>query len=167
MVIQNHAGIGISFAEVRELTRRIGTVHKVQGREAEGVIFVLGHQGEAFKRARGWAGGRPNIANVAVTRAKEVLYIVGNRADWSKAGYFHTVEQVMDDFTRQLYPSARHRRRRWPRGAACAHPRGASGSAGAGSRGSRIHLRSRSRSQPGLSRIRFRQEVRDARGTDR
>ena len=101
MVIQNHAGIGISFAEARELTRRIGTVHRVQGREAEGVIFVLGHQGEAFKRAREWAGGRPNIANVAVTRAKEVLYIVGNRADWSEAGYFHAVEQAMDAFTRQ------------------------------------------------------------------
>ncbi|MBN2872516.1 MAG: hypothetical protein JXJ30_06375, partial [Halothiobacillaceae bacterium] len=37
--------------------------------------------------------------NVAVTRAKEVLYVVGNRADWSEAGFFHTVSQVMDDFS--------------------------------------------------------------------
>ena len=27
--------------------------------------------------ARNWAGGQPNLLNVAVTRAKEVLYVVG------------------------------------------------------------------------------------------
>jgi len=43
-------------------------VHTVQGREAEAVIFVLGAPASAQTGARGWAGGRPNLLNVAVTR---------------------------------------------------------------------------------------------------
>lgn len=38
--------------------------------------------------ARGWAGGRPNLLNVAVTRAKEALYVIGNRELWRDAGLF-------------------------------------------------------------------------------
>lgn len=67
---------------------RIGTVHTVQGREAEAVIFVLGAPMAQQNGARGWAGGRPNLLNVAVTRAKEVLYVVGNRDLWKGAGLF-------------------------------------------------------------------------------
>ncbi|PZR23743.1 MAG: hypothetical protein DI535_23310 [Citrobacter freundii] len=67
---------------------RIGTVHTVQGREAEAVIFVLGAPMEAQNGARGWAGGSPNLLNVAITRAKEVLYVVGNRELWKRAGVF-------------------------------------------------------------------------------
>lgn len=67
---------------------RIGTVHTVQGREAEAVIFVLGAPHPDQIGARGWAGGRPNLLNVAVTRAKEAIYIVGNRQLWREAGLF-------------------------------------------------------------------------------
>lgn len=67
---------------------RIGTVHTAQGREAEAVIFVLGAPNPAQSGARGWAGGRPNLLNVAVTRAKEALYVVGNRQLWREAGVF-------------------------------------------------------------------------------
>ncbi|MDF2381365.1 ATP-binding protein [Nostoc ellipsosporum NOK] len=67
---------------------RIGTVHTVQGREAEAVIFVLGATLPQQTGARGWAGGRPNLLNVAVSRAKEVLYVVGNRQLWREAGVF-------------------------------------------------------------------------------
>lgn len=78
-----------SDEERREWTReRIGTVHTVQGREAEAVIFVLGAQDARQTGARNWAGCRPNLVNVAVTRAKEVLYVVGNRNLWSGAGAF-------------------------------------------------------------------------------
>ncbi|WP_395742263.1 DEAD/DEAH box helicase [Prosthecobacter sp.] len=68
--------------------QRIGTVHTVQGREAEAVIFVLGAPMPAQTGARQWAGGRPNLLNVAVTRAKEALYVVGNRELWRVAGFF-------------------------------------------------------------------------------
>ncbi|SEW53816.1 AAA domain-containing protein [Chitinophaga arvensicola] len=68
---------------------RIGTVHTVQGREAEAVILVLGATMEDQDGARQWAGDPPNLLNVAVTRAKEVLYVIGNRNRWKTAGVFH------------------------------------------------------------------------------
>ena len=74
---------------------RIGTVHTVQGREAEAVIFVLGAPAAQQTGARNWAGGRPNILNVAVTRAKEALYIVGNRSLWQSSGVFQTLHGRM------------------------------------------------------------------------
>lgn len=74
---------------------RIGTVHTVQGREAEAVIFVLGAPAPQQTGARNWAGGRPNILNVAVTRAKEALYVVGNRSLWRSAGVFQTLHTRM------------------------------------------------------------------------
>ncbi|HVU54564.1 MAG TPA: ATP-binding protein [Puia sp.] len=67
---------------------RVGTVHTVQGREAEAVIFVLGAPLPQQAGARRWAGGSPNLPNVAVTRAKEVLYVIGNRQLWQEAGHF-------------------------------------------------------------------------------
>ena len=76
-------------AWVRE---RIGTVHTVQGREAEAVIFVLGAPSAQQIGARNWAGAQPNLLNVAVTRAKEVLYVVGNRALWKQAGLFRELD---------------------------------------------------------------------------
>ena len=60
---------------------RIGTVHTVQGRQAEAVIMVLGAPLAQQTGARNWAGGRPNLLNVAVSRAQEVLYVV-----WPAAG---------------------------------------------------------------------------------
>jgi hypothetical protein len=67
---------------------RIGTVHTVQGREADSVILVLGAPMPAQRGARGWAGGAPNILNVAATRAQENLYVVGSRPAWADAGVF-------------------------------------------------------------------------------
>lgn len=67
---------------------RVGTIHTVQGREAEAVIFVLGAPDTVQNGARNWAGKKPNLLNVAVTRAKEVLYVVGNKELWSKSGVF-------------------------------------------------------------------------------
>jgi hypothetical protein len=71
---------------------RIGTVHTVQGREAEAVILVLGAPASHQMGARNWAGGRPNILNVAVTRAREALYVIGNRKLWREAGVFQTLD---------------------------------------------------------------------------
>lgn len=71
----------------------IGTIHTVQGREAEAVIFVLGAPKADQKGARIWAGSRPNLVNVAVSRAKECIYIVGNRSLWKQAGIFEIVDK--------------------------------------------------------------------------
>jgi superfamily I DNA and/or RNA helicase len=87
---------GWAGSEPREwASQRIGTVHTVQGREAEAVIFVLGAQSPQRIGARGWAGGRPNLLNVAVTRAKEVLYVIGNRGFWKEAGVFRELHARM------------------------------------------------------------------------
>jgi hypothetical protein len=72
---------------------RVGTVHTVQGREAEAVIFVLGAPLAHQTGARGWAGARPNLLNVAVTRAKEAIYVVGNRRLWAGAGVFRELNE--------------------------------------------------------------------------
>lgn len=74
--------------EWRWINERVGTVHTAQGREAEAVIIVLGAPNPSQTGARNWAGGRPNILNVAVSRAKEVVYVVGNRKLWREAGVF-------------------------------------------------------------------------------
>jgi superfamily I DNA and/or RNA helicase len=79
--------------EWRWTQERIGTVHMAQGREAEAVIIVLGAPNPAQTGARAWAGSRPNLLNVAVTRAKEVIYVVGNRQLWRQAGLFRELDK--------------------------------------------------------------------------
>ncbi|PYF05636.1 AAA domain-containing protein [Ureibacillus chungkukjangi] len=60
------------------LKENIGTVHTFQGREAEIVFFITGTD-NTKKTAAEWACKQPNILNVAVTRAKEEFYIIGDR----------------------------------------------------------------------------------------
>lgn len=79
-------------ADVREWTTdRVGTIHTVQGREADTVILVLGAPKASQNGARGWAAGTPNILNVAVSRAKQNLYVVGSYGAWSGVGHAREV----------------------------------------------------------------------------
>jgi hypothetical protein len=78
------------------LLERVGTVHTVQGREAEAVIFVLGASIQNQAGARIWAGSKPNLLNVAVTRAKEVMYVIGNRQLWQNAGLFKELADKLE-----------------------------------------------------------------------
>ncbi|MCP3957251.1 MAG: hypothetical protein GY719_05310 [bacterium] len=77
------------------LYERIGTVHTFQGKEAEAVVFLLGASLPRQRGARSWAGGRPNLVNVAVTRAKSALYVVGNRDLWRQHGFFRTLDRYL------------------------------------------------------------------------
>lgn len=85
-------------------SERIGTVHTVQGREAEAVIFVLGAPAPHQTGARGWAGRFPNLLNVAVTRAKERIYVVGNRSLWRDAGLFRELDERLTNRVPEAFP---------------------------------------------------------------
>ena len=63
----------------------VGTIHTMQGKESRIVIFVLGGKEEG---ARKWASSKPNLLNVAVTRAKERLIIIGIKNNWENQQYF-------------------------------------------------------------------------------
>lgn len=65
---------------------RVGTIHTFQGREADTVILLLGAPNAAQHRARQWAANPPNIINVAVTRAKQNLYVIGSANAWAGSG---------------------------------------------------------------------------------
>lgn len=77
------------------LAQRVGTIHTFQGKEADAVIAVLGAPMSSQIGARRWAATTPNIFNVMVTRAKEVLYIVGSRPAWSTIGHGRTVAECL------------------------------------------------------------------------
>lgn len=69
----------------------IGTIHTFQGKEADTVILCLGvDSGGQGAGAVEWAGERPNILNVAVTRSRRNLYILGDRNVWCHKYYFKT-----------------------------------------------------------------------------
>ncbi len=69
----------------------VGTIHTFQGKEAEAVVLVLGAPSLQAAGARYWAGSGPNLLNVAVSRAKRRLYVIGNRDRWRDAGVFRTL----------------------------------------------------------------------------
>lgn len=79
---------------LNENNKRIGTVHTFQGKEADEVIFLLG----CDKTARGaiqWVNS--NIVNVAVTRAKYRLYVIGDKIAWGQNQYLRrTMEEIID-----------------------------------------------------------------------
>lgn len=76
-----------------------GTVHKFQGREADIVILMLGSApGQDGIGSRGWASKRPNLLNVALTRAKLRAYVVGSVQDWGVCPYFRELKPIVREF---------------------------------------------------------------------
>ena len=63
-----------------------GTIHTMQGKEAKIIIFVLGG---ATSGARTWAASKPNLLNVALTRAKNYIYIIGDKENWQDLPNFN------------------------------------------------------------------------------
>jgi superfamily I DNA/RNA helicase len=68
----------------------VGTVHTMQGKETDVVILVLGGDPDR-PAARRFATREPNLLNVAVTRAKRRLYVIGNRDTWGNEPYFNVL----------------------------------------------------------------------------
>lgn len=85
------ARFGAKFAD-----ENVGTVHTVQGQEADVVVLVLG-TGRDNDGTRRWAAEKPNLLNVAVSRAKRRLYVIGDRSNWQGLRYFHELADALPD----------------------------------------------------------------------
>ena len=65
------------------LKDNIGTVHTFQGKEAKVVIYMLGCQSDdSANGAIKWVNA--NNVNVAFTRAKEYVYVIGDATKWAE-----------------------------------------------------------------------------------
>jgi len=73
-----------------------GTIHSVQGRENKIVILVLGGRPQVLG-ARLWATRRPNLLNVAVTRAQRRLFVIGNKRLWSQLPNARVIARMLGD----------------------------------------------------------------------
>ena len=73
------------------LKEHCGTVHTFQGKEANEVILVLGCDVSIGNGAAKWVGQKPNLINVAVSRAKYRLYVIGDYNQWEKIPYVRVV----------------------------------------------------------------------------
>ena len=89
------------------ISASVGTIHTFQGKEADGVILVLGASDNV--NARNWVASSPNILNVALTRAKDFCLVVGDRNVWSQHAYFNKLAEALPPYpkkiiTRPQYP---------------------------------------------------------------
>lgn len=71
-----------------------GTVHTAQGREASVVILLLGGDPNKRNTPAVWANS-PNFVNVAVSRAKCRLYVIGDRGYWAQHRYFRELDEEL------------------------------------------------------------------------
>lgn len=83
--------IGYQFPGIKA-----GTIHTVQGKEAKVVVLVLGGD-PALAGAKAWASSTPNLVNVAVSRAKERVYVVADRKAWERYPYFQACSDMLPD----------------------------------------------------------------------
>ncbi|MEN6471470.1 MAG: AAA domain-containing protein [Clostridiaceae bacterium] len=73
------------------LNENCGTIHTFQGKEANEVLLVLGCDAQTGKSAAQWVGRKPNIINVAVSRSKYRLGVIGDYDLWKNIPYVRTV----------------------------------------------------------------------------
>lgn len=69
------------------LKKNCGTIHTFQGKEAAEVLLVLGCDAQSGRGAAHWVGQKPNIINVAVSRAKYRLAVIGDCELWKHIPY--------------------------------------------------------------------------------
>lgn len=89
-------GAGLSPSE--DYPIKCGTVHTFQGKEADIVFLVLGSApGDTGRGSRDWASKKPNLLNVALTRAKLRVYVLGNVSDWeAHSGFDELVQELRE-----------------------------------------------------------------------
>lgn len=84
------------------LESSIGTVHTFQGREADIVYFVIGTD-EQSEGAADWTCSKPNLLNVAVTRAKREFYVVGDLKRFSNKNYYNKIVLYINMYTKDTF----------------------------------------------------------------
>jgi superfamily I DNA and/or RNA helicase len=84
-----------------------GTIHAFQGKETSEVLLVLGCDEQKGKGAALWVGQKPNIINVAISRAKYRIGIIGSYSLWRNIPYVKEVCKVMEDaIDREFLPAS-------------------------------------------------------------
>jgi AAA domain len=87
---------------------RVGTVHTFQGKEEDTVLMILGADSQHAGSAD-WACAKPNIWNVAITRARRRFYMVGDRELWGARGPFAwSADRLLTMNARQFLAIARN-----------------------------------------------------------
>jgi hypothetical protein len=86
-VVRGCRGVAGRMFGARFARENVGTVHTVQGREAEVVVLVLG-SAAPNAGARRWVAKKPNLLNVAVSRARRRFYVIGDRSRWEDLRHF-------------------------------------------------------------------------------
>ena len=87
------------FKDVPDITGMSGTVHTFQGKEADVVILLLGGNPDKEGAVSFFAGNEeaPNLLNVALTRAKKRIYVVGDKKMWTgNSGTFEELALQLD-----------------------------------------------------------------------
>ena len=92
--IQNELISRVGTKAKKWCKKRIGTVHTFQGKEEDTVLLVLDADREHSGAAQ-WAASKPNLLNVAITRAKRRLFVIGERSLWENLPYFEAVAQEL------------------------------------------------------------------------
>lgn len=79
---------------IKWVNRSVGTIHTFQGKQAEGVILILGGK-PSTEGAINWASRYPNILNVALTRSKYKFFVVGNYKSWASKPHFKELAESL------------------------------------------------------------------------
>jgi superfamily I DNA and/or RNA helicase len=80
---------------IEDAKRICGTIHTFQGREADTVILLLGGDPQKRNAVGAFAAKTPNLLNVAITRAKRRIHVIGDSALWSGARYFSELYRAL------------------------------------------------------------------------
>ena len=94
--VARHCRALLRAMRISEERVRCGTIHTFQGKEADIVFLVLGSTpGQAGWGSRQWASRTPNILNVALTRARSLIYVIGNWRDWRRHPFFDVLSEEL------------------------------------------------------------------------
>jgi very-short-patch-repair endonuclease len=77
-LIEHRIHSSLSPEIIADIDLVVGTAHRLQGDERDVVVFSCCITPETFKSSMKWIEQQRNLVNVAVSRAKQSLYIVGH-----------------------------------------------------------------------------------------